>query len=88
MGDKLKILGFAGSPRKGSYNRSLLRSAAQLLPSDATLEIFDLSDIPPFNQDLETNMPPKVKEFKSKNKRIRCSFNCYSRIQLLSTWST
>jgi chromate reductase, NAD(P)H dehydrogenase (quinone) len=30
------------------------------------LEIFDLSDIPPFNQDLETNMPAKVKEFKSK----------------------
>ena len=66
MENKLKILGFAGSLRKGSYNRSLLRSAAQLLPSDTTLEIFDLSDIPPFNQDLETNMPAKVKEFKSK----------------------
>jgi chromate reductase, NAD(P)H dehydrogenase (quinone) len=66
MGDKLKILGFAGSLRKDSYNKSLLRSAAQLLPSNTTLEIFDLSDIPPFNQDLETNMPPKVKEFKTK----------------------
>ncbi|HJY09859.1 MAG TPA: NAD(P)H-dependent oxidoreductase [Nitrososphaeraceae archaeon] len=66
MENELRILGFAGSLRKGSYNRSLLRSAAQLLPSDTTLEIFDLSDIPPFNQDLETNMPAKVKEFKSK----------------------
>jgi chromate reductase, NAD(P)H dehydrogenase (quinone) len=66
MENELKILGFAGSLRKGSYNRSLLRSAAQLLPSDTTLEIFGLSDIPPFNQDLETNMPAKVKEFKSK----------------------
>jgi chromate reductase len=66
MENELKILGFAGSLRKGSYNRSLLRSAVQLLPSDTTLEIFDLSDIPPFNQDLETNMPAKVKEFKSK----------------------
>jgi chromate reductase, NAD(P)H dehydrogenase (quinone) len=66
MENELKILGFAGSLRKSSYNRSLLRSAAQLLPSDTTLEIFDLSDIPPFNQDLETNMPAKVKEFKTK----------------------
>jgi chromate reductase len=66
MGDKLEILGFAGSLRKDSYNRSLLRAASQLLPKDTTLETFNLSDIPPFNQDLETNMPPKVKEFKSK----------------------
>ncbi|HKG70816.1 MAG TPA: NAD(P)H-dependent oxidoreductase [Nitrososphaeraceae archaeon] len=66
MGNKLRIIGFAGSLRKGSYNRSLLRSAGQLLPQDTALEIFDLSDIPPFNQDLEANMPAKVNEFKSK----------------------
>ena len=66
MENKLKILGFAGSLRKGSFNRSLLRSATQLLPSDTTLEIFDLSDIPPYNQDHETDMPTKVKEFKTK----------------------
>ena len=66
MENRLKILGFAGSLRKGSYNRSLLRSATQLLPSDTTLEIFDLSDIPSYNQDHDNNMPPKVKEFKTK----------------------
>jgi chromate reductase, NAD(P)H dehydrogenase (quinone) len=66
MGNKLNILGFAGSLRKGSYNRSLLRAAGQLLPKDTTLEVFDLSDIPPFNQDLEADMPTKVKEFKTK----------------------
>ena len=66
VGNKLKIIGFAGSLRKGSYNRSLLRSAGQLLPQDTVLEIFALSDIPPFNQDLEANMPAKVNEFKSK----------------------
>ena len=66
MGNKLKIIGFAGSLRKGSYNRSLLRTAGQLLPQDTALEIFDLSDIPPFNQDLEANMPAKVNQFKSK----------------------
>jgi chromate reductase, NAD(P)H dehydrogenase (quinone) len=66
MENKLKILGFAGSLRKGTYNRSLLRSATQLLPSDTVLEIFDLSDIAPYNQDHDDNIPPKVKEFKTK----------------------
>jgi len=60
------ILGFAGSLRKGSYNKALLRAAMELLPKDARLEIFDLEGIPPFNQDLETQMPEKVKEFKAK----------------------
>jgi chromate reductase, NAD(P)H dehydrogenase (quinone) len=64
--NKLKILGFAGSLRVGSYNKSLLRAAGEMLPNVAILEIFDLADIPPFNQDIEMDMPPKVKEFKSK----------------------
>jgi chromate reductase, NAD(P)H dehydrogenase (quinone) len=63
---KLRILGFAGSLRVGSYNKALLRAATNLLPDDATMEIFDLDGIPPFNQDLEMNMPEKVTEFKSK----------------------
>ena len=66
METKITILGFAGSLRVGSYNKALLRAATALLPEDATLEIFDVNDIPPFNQDLEMDMPPKVKEFKSK----------------------
>lgn len=65
MGTNLKILGFAGSLRKGSYNKFLLRSASQLLPPETSLEVFDLSDIPPYNQDLDNNMPPKVKQFKT-----------------------
>jgi chromate reductase len=64
--NKLKILGFAGSLRAGSYNKALLRAAIDLLPEDVTLEIFDLVNIPPFNQDIEMDMPSKVKEFKSK----------------------
>jgi chromate reductase, NAD(P)H dehydrogenase (quinone) len=37
-----------------------------MLPNVAILEIFDLVNIPPFNQDIEMDMPSKVKEFKSK----------------------
>ncbi len=64
--NKLKVLGFAGSLRRGSYNKALLLSATDLLPDDTNLEIFDIEGIPVFNQDLEENMPLKVKEFKSK----------------------
>jgi chromate reductase len=64
--NKLKILGFAGSLRSGSYNKALLRAAVDLLPEGVTLEIFDIDGIPPFNQDVEANIPTKVKEFKSK----------------------
>jgi chromate reductase len=62
----LNILGFAGSLRNGSYNRALLRVAAESVPKDAKLDIFDLEGIPPFNQDLENSMPEIVKEFKAK----------------------
>jgi chromate reductase, NAD(P)H dehydrogenase (quinone) len=66
MDKKMLILGFAGSLRKGSYNKALLRAAEELLPEEAKLEIFDLEGIPPFNQELESRMPEKVKEFKAK----------------------
>jgi chromate reductase len=70
MDKKIKILGFAGSLRKDSYNKSLLRAALELVPKDAELETFDLEGIPPFNQDLENRPPEKVKEFKT---RIRAA---------------
>jgi len=66
METKLKILGFAGSLRIASYNKSLLRAAANLMQEDTNLEIFDIYGIPAFNQDTENNMPEKVKDFKSK----------------------
>jgi chromate reductase len=66
MNDNVRILGFAGSLRKDSYNRALLRAATELVPEQATIETFDLSNIPPFNADLEMSMPESVKDFKAK----------------------
>ncbi|VVB87300.1 NADPH-dependent FMN reductase [uncultured archaeon] len=66
MDKQITILGFAGSLRKGSYNKALLRAASELLPEEVKLEIFDLEGIPPYNMDLENRMPEKVKEFKAK----------------------
>jgi chromate reductase len=65
-GKKISILGFAGSLRKGSFNKSILRAAVELLPEGAQLDIFDLEGIPLFNQDLESQLPERVKEFKGK----------------------
>lgn len=68
MNKPIKILAFAGSLRQNSYNKALLRVAAQLEPKNVVIETFDLEGIPPFNQDLETLPPQKVKEFKAKIK--------------------
>jgi len=36
------------------------------LPEDVYLEIFEIDGVPLFNQDIEKDVPIKVKEFKSK----------------------
>jgi chromate reductase len=63
---QIKILAFAGSLRKGSYNKALVRAAVELAPENVAMEVFDLEGIPPFNQDNENTPPQRVKEFKEK----------------------
>ena len=63
----IHIAGFAGSLRKQSYNKGLLRAAQELLPEGVTLEILPLDDIPLYNQDVEAiGDPEPVKAFKDK----------------------
>lgn len=66
MDNKVQILGMAGSLREESYNRALLREAKRLAPDEADIEIFDLHDIPGFNQDEEQDPPQKIKDLKQK----------------------
>ncbi|HSE15873.1 MAG TPA: NAD(P)H-dependent oxidoreductase [Pyrinomonadaceae bacterium] len=68
MSKPVRILGIAGSLRRESYNRAALRAATQLVPEGATIDVFELDDIPGFNQDNEQNPPAKVAELK---RRIR-----------------
>ena len=70
MADPIKILGIAGSLRKGSWNKGALRAAQKLCPPGAVIELCELDGIPPFNQDEERSAPPKVAELKS---RIRAA---------------
>jgi chromate reductase, NAD(P)H dehydrogenase (quinone) len=62
----IEILGLAGSLRRASYNRGALRAAQKLVPENASIEIFELDDIPPFNQDLENSLPSAVADLKEK----------------------
>ena len=66
MEKQIKILAFAGSLRKGSYNKALVRAAVEIAPENVAIEVFDLEGIPPFNQDLENQPPQRVIEFKAK----------------------
>jgi chromate reductase len=61
-----KILGVCGSLRKQSFNLNALKAAQKLVPADTTLDIYDITGLPLFNQDEEQNPTPKVTDFKAK----------------------
>lgn len=70
MDRNIKILGIAGSLRKDSYNRALLKAMIGLEPEGVEIEGFELDSIPLYNQDMDTPelMPESVRELK---RRIR-----------------
>jgi len=53
MSDHIQLVGLSGSLRKGSFNTMLLNAAAQLLPTDVSMEIISIGDIPLYNADLD-----------------------------------
>ncbi len=53
-----RIVGIAGSWRRGSYNAALLRAARDLMPDGTKLEIASIRDIPLYNGDLEAESGP------------------------------
>ena len=53
-----KVLAISGSLRKLSYNRGLLRAAAEHAPEGVEVEIYDeLESLAPYNQDRESDRP-------------------------------
>lgn len=63
-----RVLGLAGSLRRTSFNRGLVRAARELAPESVTVELYDrLDEIPFFNRDVEEEGDPApVKELKEK----------------------
>jgi len=60
----MRILGLAGSLRRGSHNRKLLRAAGHALPPGAELVEWEgLGGLPIFDEDQEDSPPPAVEDF-------------------------
>jgi chromate reductase len=68
MSSHVRILGIAGSLRRGSYNQAALRAAKLLVPENGEIDLFQLDDLPMFNEDDEKRLPSSVVGLK---KRIR-----------------
>ena len=62
----LKVVGLSGSLRRSSLNSAALRALTTLAPVDLAIDIFDLSPIPLYNDDLRTNegYPQGVQSFR------------------------
>ena len=59
------VVGFAGSLRRGSYNRALLRAAMELAPPALHISIHELDGIPLYNGDIEAaGAPPSVAQLR------------------------
>jgi chromate reductase, NAD(P)H dehydrogenase (quinone) len=55
----MKVLGISGSLRTESYNTKLLRAAAELLPAEAELELFEgLKAVPPYDEEDDVQPAP------------------------------
>jgi chromate reductase, NAD(P)H dehydrogenase (quinone) len=60
----MRILGIAGSLRRGSHNRRLLRAAGDALPPGVELVEWEgLGALPIFDEDLEDSPPEPVRDF-------------------------
>ena len=58
----LKILGLSGSLRRGSFNTGLLRAAGEVCGEQAVLAVFEVRDIPLYDEDIRARGMPEVVE--------------------------
>jgi chromate reductase len=66
----INVVAFAGSLRRASWNRGLLRAAQQLAPSDVAIQVFDISEIPLYSEDVrQQGFPPAVQDFRERIRR-------------------
>ena len=54
------IVGIAGSLRRGSFNRALLRTAQELALERLNIQIHEIGDVPLYNQDIEDQTVPQA----------------------------
>lgn len=52
------LLGISGSLRAGSFSTAILESLREELPAEVALDLHPLGEVPLYNQDLDTEIPP------------------------------
>jgi chromate reductase, NAD(P)H dehydrogenase (quinone) len=61
-----RVVAFAGSLRRDSFNRALIRAARDLAPQGMSIELIEIGSLPFYNADLEAEGDPAaVAAFKS-----------------------
>src|SRR5215467_6528129 len=55
-----RIIGIAGSLRRGSFNAALLGAALEFVPDNSRLDIESIEDIPLYNYDVEAEGVPQA----------------------------
>ena len=70
--NNFRIIGLAGSLRRASLHRGLVRAARELAPESVTIEPYEkLEDLPFFNQDVEEEgVPAPVRDLKEKIREV------------------
>lgn len=68
--DTINILGISGSLRKNSFNTAALNTAKKLAPKGMVIDIFDISPIPLYNEDIrEKGFPKPVEDLRASIKK-------------------
>jgi len=64
-GAQITILGICGSLRRASHNKAALHEAAKHAPQGVTVEMADISQIPPYDEDVHVKgFPAAVETFR------------------------
>ncbi len=68
MSEPFRILGVAGSIRRDSHNRAVLRAAQRLVPAGVVIDLFEgIGELPFFSEDEEGDRTPaEVLEFRER----------------------
>lgn len=66
--DRIKFFALSGSLREASYNSAALKALAQNSPDHVDIVIGDISQLPLFNPDLESEFIPALDKIKSEIK--------------------
>ncbi|MGA0117842.1 MAG: NADPH-dependent FMN reductase [Ilumatobacteraceae bacterium] len=54
------LIAFSGSLRKDSFNTKVLEALPSLAPDGTNIALFDISDLPLYNQDLDADTVPDI----------------------------